>query len=46
MKLAIIGDFSKYDSKALRDFIYECNSGKDIFFVEDETMALKLLKDN
>ncbi|EJP23362.1 PF13788 domain protein [Peptostreptococcaceae bacterium AS15] len=46
MKLAIIGDFSKYDSKALRDFIYECNSGKDIFFVEDETMALKMLKDN
>ena len=46
MKLAIIGDFSKYDSKALRDFIYECNSGKDIFFVEDEAMALKKLKDN
>lgn len=46
MKLAIIGEFSMYDSKALRDFIFECNSGKDIFFVEDETMALKLLKDN
>ena len=46
MKLAIIGEFSNYDSKALRDFIYECNSGKDIFFVEDEAMALKMLKDN
>jgi hypothetical protein len=46
MKLAIIGEFSMYDSKALRDFIYECNSGKDIFFVEDEAMALKKLKDN
>lgn len=46
MKLAIIGEFSMYDSKALRDFIFECNSGKDIFFVEDEAMALKILKDN
>ena len=34
MKLAIIGEFSKYDSKALRDFIYECNSGKDNFLLK------------
>lgn len=46
MKLAIIGDFSKYKSKSLRDFIYECNSGKDIFFVENESEALKLLGNN
>jgi len=46
MKLAIIGEFSNYDSRALRDFIYERNSGKDIFVVEDEAMALKILKDN
>lgn len=46
MKLAIIGDFSKYKSKSLRDFIYECNSGKDIFFVENESEALKLLENN
>lgn len=46
MKLAIIGEFSNYDSKALRDFIYECNSGKDIFFVEDEDSAVKLLKES
>lgn len=43
MKLAIIGDFSNYDSKALKDFIYEYNSGNDIFFVENETKALSLL---
>ena len=41
MKLVIIGEFSM-----LGDFIFECNSGKDIFFVEDEAMALKILKDN
>ena len=40
MKLAIIGDFSAYESKALKDFIHECNTGNDIFFVEDETQAL------
>lgn len=43
MKLAIVGDFSKYDSKALKDFIYECNNGKDIFFVENESKALSIL---
>lgn len=46
MKLAIIGDFSKYKSRSLRDFIYECNSGRDIFFVENESEALKLLENN
>jgi len=46
MKLAIIGEFSNYESKALRDFIFECNSGKDIFFVEDEDNAVKLLKES
>ncbi len=33
-KLAIVGDFSIYDSKALKDFIFECNKGKDFYFVE------------
>ena len=46
MKLAIIGDFSKYKSKSLRDFIYECNSGRDIFFVKNEFEALNLLSYN
>ncbi|WP_238777391.1 DUF4180 domain-containing protein [Leptospira bandrabouensis] len=32
IKLAIIGDFSIDSSKSLRDFIYEMNSGRDIFF--------------
>jgi len=27
VKLAIIGDFSKYKSKSLQDFIRECNKG-------------------
>ncbi len=43
MKLAIVGDFSNYESKALKDFIYECNHGKDIFFVANEAEALNML---
>ena len=31
-KIAIYGDFSKYTSKPLKDFIYESNKGNDIFF--------------
>jgi hypothetical protein len=33
MQLAIVGNFSKYTSKSLRDFIYESNKGKTISFV-------------
>ena len=43
MKLAVVGNFSKYDSKALRDFIYECNKGKDIFFVDSLELAVEKL---
>lgn len=42
-KLAIIGDFSIYSSKSLRDFIYESNRGTNIFFVADEMQALAKL---
>ncbi|MDF2872430.1 MAG: hypothetical protein K0R05_4005 [Anaerocolumna sp.] len=33
IKVAITGDYSGYTSKPLKDFIYECNMGKDIFFL-------------
>ena len=42
-KLAIIGDFSRYTSKPLHDFIYECNKGKDIFFLPNEKQAIEKL---
>ena len=42
-KFAIIGDFSSYTSKPLRDFIYESNKGNTIFFVPDETTAIEKL---
>lgn len=43
MKIAIVGDYSVYKSKSLKDFIYECNNGKDIFFLPDENHAIKKL---
>lgn len=43
VKIAIIGDFSKYSSKNFRDFIYECNNGRDIFFLSNEEQALNKL---
>ena len=42
-QIKFIGDYSKYTSKPLKDFIYESNKGKDIFFVATEDEAVKLL---
>ena len=43
-RLAIIGDFSGYTSKPLRDYIYECNNGGHLYFVSDEEEAIKKLE--
>ena len=41
MPLAVVGDFSKYTSKSLRNFIYECNQGRQVNFVQELSSALK-----
>jgi hypothetical protein len=42
-KIAIVGDYSKYTSKPLKDFIYESNNGNSIYFVPSlEEALLKL----
>ncbi|UQZ35957.1 DUF4180 domain-containing protein [Paenibacillus sp. PK3_47] len=43
VKAAVVGDFSVYSNKSLKDFIYECNNGKDFFFLSDEQQALDKL---
>lgn len=43
IKFAIIGDFSSYTSKPLKDFIYECNKGNNVFFVSSEIEAIDKL---
>lgn len=42
-RIAIYGDFSHYTSKPLKDFIYESNRGKDVFFVKTEVEAIDKL---
>jgi hypothetical protein len=46
IRIAIVGDFSLYASKSLKDFIYESNKGKNIFFVSDEKQAVDKLSMN
>ncbi len=43
IKFAIYGDYSKYTSKPLKDFIYESNQGQDTFFVANEDEAISAL---
>lgn len=42
-RIAVYGDYSRYTSKPLKDFIYESNKGKDIFFVSTEEEAVDML---
>lgn len=43
VRLAIFGDFSKYTSKPLKDFIYESNRGKSFYFQPDCPSAVEKL---
>ena len=42
-RIAIYGDYSHYTSKPLKDFIYESNKGKDVFFVSTIEEAVDML---
>ena len=42
-RIAIYGDYSHYTSKRLKDFIYESNKGKDVFFVATQDEAVDML---
>lgn len=43
LRLAIVGDFSIYDSKSLKAFIYESNKSNAIAFVNSLAEALERL---
>ena len=43
VKMAVYGDYSRYTSKPLHDFIYECNKGHDVFFTATEEKARECL---
>ena len=42
-RIAIYGDYSHYTSNPLKDFIYESNKGKDVFFVATQDEAVDML---
>ena len=42
-RIAVYGDFSRYTSKPLHDFIYESNRGHDVFFAATEKDAVECL---
>jgi hypothetical protein len=44
IKLAIVGGFSKYKSKSLRDFIRESNKGNLVFFCDNLDSAISKLR--
>lgn len=46
IKFAVYGDYSRYTSKPLHDFIYESNNGKDIFFASDQEDAVRRLSES
>ena len=43
VKAAFYGDFTRYTSKPLRDFIYESNQGHSVFFVSTQEEAVQRL---
>ena len=43
IQAAIYGDYSQYTSKALKDFIYESNSGSQILFPKTQEEAVERL---
>ena len=43
VKIAIYGDYSRYTSKPLRDFIRESSKGTSVFFAETEEEAVRRL---
>ena len=42
-RIAVYGDYSRYTSQPLKDFMYESNKGKDVFFVADKEEAIERL---
>ena len=43
MSIFIVGDFSIYNSQSLRDFIFECNNNKHIYFSKTYDEAINII---
>lgn len=45
VRFAIYGDFTKYTSKPLKDFMYESNNGRDFYFQPTVRLAVNKLSE-
>lgn len=43
VRLAVVGDFARYESKRLQEFILESNKGRQVVFVKDLSEAKEIL---
>ncbi|MDO9256021.1 MAG: DUF4180 domain-containing protein [Bacteroidales bacterium] len=43
VKLAIVGDFTKYQSQSLQDFIFESNKSNYVLFTDNIDLAIQKL---
>lgn len=43
MRLAVIGEFTKYPGKSIKDFIYESNKGRQVNFLDSLESAVEKL---
>jgi hypothetical protein len=43
VRLAIVGDFTKYTSNSINEFIHESNKGKQIVFVSSVNDGIRIL---
>ena len=43
VKLAIVGEFTKYPGKSIKDFIYESNKGRQVNFLDSLELAVERL---
>ncbi|WP_212004482.1 DUF4180 domain-containing protein [Chitinophaga sp. HK235] len=43
IRLAIVGEFTKYPGKSIKDFIYESNKGRQVNFLDSTELALEKL---
>lgn len=46
MPLAIVGDFTQYESKSINDFIRESNQRKQVIFVDSVEDAIRIFSGN
>ena len=42
-RIAVYGDFSRYTSKPLKDFMYESNKGRNVYFAATEAEAIEAM---